>query len=196
MSDILVLYCSRNGATESLAREVSRGVDSVDGMAARLRTVAAISAVTEATEDAVPDSGPPYATPQDLADCAGLIMGSPTRFGNMDAALKYYLDSTVAEWFAGAAVDKPAGVFTSTSSLHGGQESTLLTMALPLLHHGMIFVGLPYSEDALSNTTTGGTPYGASHVTYNRKNSKLSDDEKTLAQALGRRVAEVAKRLG
>lgn len=196
MSDILVLYCSRNGTTESLAREVCRGVDSVDGVAARLRTVPAVSAVTEATEDAVPDTGPPYATPQDLADCAGLVMGSPTRFGNMDAALKYYLDSTVTEWFSGAAVDKPAGVFTSTSSLHGGQESTLLTMALPLLHHGMIFVGLPYSQEALSKTTTGGTPYGASHVTYNRKNSKLSDDEKTLARALGRRVAEVAKKLG
>lgn len=196
MSDILVLYCSRNGATESLAREVCRGVDSVGGMAARLRTVPAVSAVTEATEDSVPADGPPYATPQDLADCAGLVMGSPTRFGNMDASLKYYLDSTVTEWFAGAAVGKPAGVFTSTSSLHGGQETTLLTMAVPLLHHGMLFVGLPYSEEALSTTTTGGTPYGASHVTYNRKNSKLSEEEKTLARALGSRVAEVAKKLG
>ena len=196
MSDILVLYCSRNGTTEALAREVCHGVDSVAGMAARLRTVPRVSAVTEATEDAVPASGPPYATPSDLAECAGIVMGSPTRFGNMDAALKHYLDGTVSEWFAGAAVGKPAGVFTSTSSLHGGQETTLLTMAVPLLHHGMLLVGLPYTEEALSATTGGGTPYGASHVTFNRKDGTLSNDEKTLARALGKRVAEVAKKLG
>jgi len=181
--------------TEALAREVCHGVDSVDDMAARLRTVPAVSAVTEAVEDEVPDSGPPYATPQDLADCAGLVMGSPTRFGSMDAALNHYLDGTVNEWFSAAAVGKPAAVFTSTSSLHGGQESTLLTMAVPLLHHGMILVGLPYTEEALTTTTTGGTPYGASNVTFNSKNAALSDDEKTLARALGKRVAEIAKKL-
>lgn len=196
MSDILVLYCSRHGTTEALAREVCHGVDAVAGMAARLRTVPKVSAVTEATEDPVPSSGPPYATPSDLVECAGVVMGSPTRFGNMDAALKHYLDSTVGEWFAGAAVGKPAGVFTSTSSLHGGQESTLLSMALPLLHHGMLFVGLPYTEEALSTTTGGGTPYGAGHVSFNRKVTGLTDDEKTLARALGKRVAEIAKKLG
>ncbi len=195
MSEILVLYCSRNGTTEALAREVCHGVDSVAGMAARLRTVPKVSAVTEATEDAVPESGPPYALASDLAECAGVVMGSPTRFGNMDAALKHYLDNTVGEWFAGAAVGKPAGVFTSTSSLHGGQETTLLTMAIPLLHHGMLLVGLPYTEEALSTTTSGGTPYGASHVSFNRKDVRLTDEEKTLARALGKRVAEIASKL-
>jgi len=195
MADILVLYCSAKGATEALAREVCQGVDSVNGMSSRLRTVPRVSSVTAATEDTVPASGPPYATPQDLADCAGLVMGSPTRFGNMDAALKYFIDGTVNEWFAAAAVGKPAGVFTSSSSLHGGQEATLLTMAIPLLHHGMLLVGIPWSEAALSTTTSGGTPYGASHVTWNRKADGLTPEESTLARALGRRVAEVAKRL-
>ena len=195
MSEVLVLYYSKNGATEALAREVCHGVDSVAGIASRLRTVAAVSTVAEASESNVPDSGPPYATPQDLVECAGLVMGSPTRFGNMDAALKHYLDGTASEWFAGAVVGKPAGVFTSTSTLHGGQESTLLTMAVPLLHQGMILVGLPYSEAALTSTTTGGTPYGASHVTFNRKDDSLSDEERTLARALGARVAEVARKL-
>jgi len=195
MSEILVLYYSRQGTTLALAREICHGVDSVDGMAARLRTVPAVSAVTQAVEDDVPDSGPPFASPKDLADCAGLIMGSPTRFGNADAALNHYLDGTVNEWFSAAAVGKPAAVFTSTSSLHGGQESTLLTMAVPLLHHGMILVGLPYTEEALTTTKTGGTPYGASRVTFGRKSAELSDDEKTLARALGKRVAEIAKKL-
>lgn len=195
MSEILVLYYSGKGTTKALAREVCHGVDSVDGMAARLRTVPAVSAVTQAVEDEVPDSGPPYAAPKDLADCAGLIVGSPTRFGNMDAALNHYLDGTVNEWFSAAAVGKPAAVFTSTSSLHGGQESTLLSMAVPLLHHGMILVGLPYTEEALTKTKTGGTPYGASHVTFGRKSAVISDDEKTLARALGKRVAEIAKKL-
>ena len=195
MSDILVIYYSRDGATESLAREVCRGVDSVTGMAARLRTVPPVSSVTEATASEVPESGPPYATAQDLAECAGLVMGSPTRFGNMDAALKYYIDNTVKEWITAGAVGKPAGVFTSTSSLHGGQESTLLSMALPLIHHGMLIVGIPWTEEALSKTTTGGTPYGASHVTWNRKNDELSEDEKQLAQALGARVATIAGKL-
>ncbi len=195
MSDILVLYCSRDGATEALAREVCHGVDSATGMAARLRTVPPVSSVAEASESAVPDSGPPYATPQDLAECAGLVMGSPTRFGNMDASLKYFIDGTVKEWITAAAVGKPAGVFTSTSSLHGGQESTLLSMALPLIHHGMVFVGIPWTEEALSKTTTGGTPYGASHVSWNRKNDELSEDEKQLARALGARVANIAGKL-
>lgn len=195
MTDILVLYCSRNGATESLAREVCRGVDAVTGMASRLRTVPPVSAVSEAVESDIPDAGPPYATPQDLVECAGLVMGSPTRFGNMDASMKYFIDGTVAEWFGAAAVGKPAGVFTSTSSLHGGQESTLLTMAVPLIHHGMLYVGIPWTEGALSTTTTGGTPYGASHVSWNRSPDELSDDERVLAQALGKRVAEIAKKL-
>ncbi len=195
MAEILVLYYSRKGTTEALAREVCHGVDAVTGMAARLRTVPRVSAVSEAVESDVPGSGPPYATPADLAECAGLIMGSPTNFGNMSASLKHFLDGTVGEWFKGAAVGKPAGVFASTSSLHGGQESTLLSMALPLLHHGMLIVGLPYTEEALTTTTTGGTPYGATHVSWNRKSDSLSEEEKDLARALGKRVAEIARRL-
>ena len=195
MADILVLYYSRKGATEALAREVCNGVDAVPGMSSRLRTVPRISAVTAAAEDSVPESGPPYATPSDLVECAGIIMGSPTNFGNMSASLKHFLDGTVSEWFKGSAVGKPAGVFASTSSLHGGQETTLITMALPLLHHGMLLVGLPYTEPELTTTTTGGTPYGATHVSWNRNPDPLSDDEKKLARALGRRVAEVASRL-
>lgn len=195
MSEILVLYYSLNGATESLAREICRGVDGVADMASRLRTVPPVSAVTEASTDNIPESGPPYATAQDLTECAGLVMGSPTRFGNMDASLKYFVDSTVGEWMSAAAVGKPFGLFTSTSSLHGGQESTLLSMALPLLHHGMLYVGIPWTEAAMSTTTTGGTPYGASHVSWGRDPDELSDDEKTLARALGTRVAEIAKKL-
>lgn len=195
MSDILVLYFSLNGATEALAREVCHGVDSVKGMASRLRTVPAVSAVTAAVSDDIPVTGPPYAVPADLAECAGLVMGSPTRFGNMDAALSHYLSQTISEWFSHSAVGKPAGVFTSSSSLHGGQEITLLTMSIPLLHHGMLLVGLPYSEPAIDATTSGGTPYGASHVTWSRKSDSLSDDERTLARALGKRVAETARRL-
>jgi len=195
MADILVLYYSRNGATEALAREVCKGVDSIDGMSARLRTVPQVSAVTEAVEDAVPNSGPPYATNADLEECAGLVMGSPSNFGNMAASLKYFLDGTVGDWFRGIAVGKPAGVFASTGSLHGGQETTLISMSIPLLHHGMIVVGLPYSEEALSTTTSGGTPYGATHVTWNRNPDVLSEEEKQLARALGKRVADIAKRL-
>jgi NAD(P)H dehydrogenase (quinone) len=195
MADVLVLYYSDNGATEALAREVCEGVDSVADMASRLRTVPAVSSVAEASAPAVPESGPPYATPQDLTECAGLVMGSPTRFGNMDASLKYFIDSTVSEWFSAAAVGKPAGVFTSSSSLHGGQESTLLSMALPLIHHGMLLVGIPWTEDALSTTTTGGTPYGASHVTWGRQGDELSEDERVLARALGKRVAAIAAKL-
>ena len=195
MADILVLYYSRKGTTEALAREVCHGVDSTTGMRARLRTVPAVSAVSEAVEDAVPESGPPFATSDDLYECAGLVLGSPTHFGNMSASMKHFLDGTVADWFRGALVGKPAGVFTSTSSLHGGQETTLVSMALPLLHHGMLLVGIPYTEEALSTTTTGGTPYGASHVSWNRKPDTLSDAEKELARALGRRVATTAGRL-
>ena len=195
MADILVLYYSRKGATEALAREVCKGVDAVAGMSARLRTVPTVSSVTEAVENPVPDAGPPYATNTDLEECAGLIMGSPSNFGNMAASLKYFLDGTVGDWFRGVAVGKPAGVFASTASLHGGQETTLLSMAIPLLHHGMIVVGLPYTEEALSTTTTGGTPYGPTHVTWNRKSDALSDEEKDLAQALGKRVADLARRL-
>lgn len=195
MSDILVLYFSRYGATEELAREVGRGVDSVKGMSARLRTVPAVSPNTEATEDSVPDSGPPYVTHADLAECSGVLMGSPTRFGNMASALKHFLDTTGTDWMKGTLSGKPAGLFTSTSSLHGGNEATLLTMAIPLLHHGMVIVGLPYTEEALSTTTTGGSPYGATHVTWNRNPDSLSDEERELARALGARVASIAARL-
>jgi NAD(P)H dehydrogenase (quinone) len=195
MIDILVVYYSRTGATAALAREVCRGVDSVAGASARLRTVPAVSPVNEATAAAVPDDGPPYATLEDLQECDGLIIGSPTRFGNMAAALKHYLDGTGAYWLSGAMAGKPAGMFTSTSTLHGGQETTLLSMALPLLHHGMLIVGVPYTEPALSTTTTGGSPYGASHVTWNRTDDRLSDDDKTVARALGARVASVASKL-
>ena len=192
MSDILVLFDSGFGMTEALAREVCLGVDSVPGMASRLRTVPAVSSTIENRDPPVPESGPPYVEPADLDQCAGLLLGSPTHFGNMTASLKYFFDNTITEWLSGTLAGKPAGVFTSTSSLHGGQETTLLTMAMPLLHHGMILVGLPYT---LSATTTGGTPYGASHVSWSRKQDSLSEDEKTLARALGRRVADIGRRL-
>ena len=192
MTDILVLYYSRHGATLALAREVCRGVDSVKGAHARLRTVAPVSPRHEATEPAVPGEGPPYVDATDLSECAGLVMGSPTRFGNMAAPLKYFIDSTSGEWLSGVLTGKPAGLFTSTSSLHGGQESTLLSMAIPLLHHGMLLVGVPYSVPELSATTTGGTPYGASHVTWNREDDELSKDERVIAQSLGERVAATA----
>ena len=195
MADILIMYYSRNGATEAMAREVCKGVDAVNGMSARLRTVPKVSAVTEAIEDAVPAAGPPYATAADLKECAGLIMGSPAYFGNMAAPLKFFLDGTVGDWIRGDLAGKPAAMFASTGSLHGGQEAALLSMAIPLLHHGMIVVGLPYTEEALSTTRSGGTPYGATHVTWNRKSDSLSDEEKQLAQALGKRVADLARRL-
>ncbi len=193
--DILVLYYSRYGATEALAREVCRGIDSVSGCSARLRTVPPVSAVCEATESTIPESGPPYASVEDLSQCGGLVMGSPTRFGNMSAALKYFIDSTGTDWVKGTLVGKPAGVFTSTSTAHGGNESTLLSMAIPLIHHGMVYVGLPFTEEKLSTTATGGSPYGASHVTWNKKPDVLADDEKSLAAALGKRVASIAVKL-
>ncbi len=195
MSDVLVLYFSRYGATEALAREVCQGVDSVAGMAARLRTVPAVSTGTESDTPAVPEAGPPYATTADLDECAGLVLGSPTHFGNMTASLKHFFDNTVTEWLAGTLIGKPAGVFTSSSSLHGGQETTLLTMAVPLIHHGMLYVGLPYSEKDLSATVSGGSPYGASHVSWSRDSDTLSQEEVRLARALGARVADVARRL-
>ena len=190
-----MVYYSRKGATAALAREICQGIDSVHGASARLRTVPPVSTVCEAVEPPVPDKGPPYATHEDLAECAGLIIGSPTRFGNMAAPLKYFLDGTGGEWLSGVLAGKPAGVFTSTSTLHGGQETTLLTMAIPLLHHGMLLVGVPYTEPALSSTTTGGSPYGASHVTWNKKVDSLSDDDKALARVLGARVAFTASKL-
>jgi NAD(P)H dehydrogenase (quinone) len=195
MSDVLVLYYSTNGATEALAREVCNGVDSIKGMASRLRTVPPVSAFCEASEDTVPESGPPYVTSADLGECSGIVMGSPTRFGNMSSALKYFIDSTGGDWMKGTLIGKPAGVFTSTSSLHGGSETTLLTMAIPLLHHGMVYVGLPYSEEELATTTTGGSLYGATHVTWSRQADELSKDEKRLAFALGKRVAQIAQKL-
>lgn len=195
MGEILVLYYSTNGATEALAREICTGVDSVKGMSARLRTVPPVSTVAEASQDSIPESGPPYASATDIAECDGLLLGSPGRFGNMAAALKYFVDGTLNEWLKGSAEGKPAGVFTSTGSLHGGQETTLLAMTLPLIHHGMLFVGIPYSEKGLSRTTSGGTPYGATHVTWNREQDVLSDDEKELARALGARVATIAAKL-
>ena len=196
MAEILVLYYSRHGATAAMAQHIARGVEEVGAAQARLRTVPAVSAVCEATEDDIPASGPPYASHEDLRECAGLILGSPTRFGNMASAMKYFIDSTSDVWLSGALAGKPAGVFTSTSSLHGGQESTLLSMMLPLLHHGMLISGLPYSETDLMHTTTGGTPYGPSHVAGADNKNPLSEEEKRLCKALGRRVAEVAVRLG
>jgi len=195
MSEILILYYSRNGTTAELARHVCRGVESVAGATARLRTVPPISAGNEAPVKHVPDSGAPYATLADLRETQGLVLGSPTRFGNMAAPLKYFLDGTSSLWLAGGLAGKPAGVFTSTQTQHGGQESTLLTMMLPLIHHGMYLVGIPFTEKALSTTRTGGSPYGASHVAGHDAGAHLSDDEKLLAQVLGRRVAELAVRL-
>jgi NAD(P)H dehydrogenase (quinone) len=196
MTEVLVLYYSRNGSTAELARHVARGVESVTGVRARVRTVPAVSPVTEATAGTVPESGPPFATHDDLRACDGLVFGSPTRFGNMAAPLKYFLDGTGALWLNGALDRKPAGVFTSTSSLHGGQESTLLTMMVPLLHHGMYLVGLPFTAEAMNRTRTGGTPYGASHFAAGKTDTRPSDDERELAQLLGRRVAEAAVALG
>jgi NAD(P)H dehydrogenase (quinone) len=192
MKEILVLYYSAGGSTREVARLIARGVDSVVGTAARLRTVPRVSAVTEAIEPAVPDSGAPYASVDDLADCAGLILGSPVRFGNMAAPLKFFMDQTSGLWLSGALAGKPAGVFTSGASPHGGQESTLISMMLPLFHHGMLLVGLPYSENALFETRGGGTPYGASHVAGPLDDRPIDPHEKALAIALGRRVAEVA----
>ncbi len=193
MAEVLVLYYSRHGATAELARHIVRGIESVPGVAARLRTVPSVSPTTEATEAAVPESGPPYATHADLAECDGLALGSPTRFGNMAASLKHFIDGTSSLWLNGALDRKPAAVFSSTSSMHGGQESTLLTMMIPLLHHGMYLVGLPFTAPALNRTRTGGSPYGATHLAVaGAAPPRLSDDERELAQLLGRRLGELA----
>jgi len=190
MVEVLVVYYSRSGRTAELARAACRGIESIDGAESVLRTVPPVSASSEAAPQRVPDQGPPYATLEELRRADALLLGSPTRFGNMAAPLKYFIDSTSALWLEGALAGKPAGVFTSTQTQHGGQESTLLTMMLPLLHHGMYLVGLPYTEPALTSTRGGGTPYGASHVAG--AHSALSEDERALAQALGRRVAQLA----
>jgi NAD(P)H dehydrogenase (quinone) len=195
VAEILVLFYSRKGATAELARQVCRGVESVAGARARLRTVPAVASVVEALQPPVPAEGPPYATHDDLRECDGLVMGSPTRFGNMAAPLKFFLDGTSALWVSGALAGKPAGVFTSTQTLHGGQETTLLSMMLPLLHHGMVIVGLPYTDTALSTTRAGGSPYGASHFAGDDTQPRLTEDERTLAVHLGRRVAELAVKL-
>lgn len=197
MAEILVLYYSRNGATAELARQVARGIAQVPPMVARVRQVPPVRALSEpAPVESVPNSGPPYASLDDLRECAGLALGSPTRFGNMAAPLKHFLDCSSALWVSGALVGKPACVFTSTASMHGGQESTLLSMMLPLLHHGMVIVGLPYTEPALSSTRSGGTPYGASHVAGSEGDAPLTEDEKNLARAMGKRLADIAQRLG
>ena len=195
IGDILVLYYSRTGHTAQLARLIARGVEEIPGMHARLRQVPPVAPVTELAQPPEPEEGAPYVVRQDLHDCAGLALGSPTRFGNMAAPLKYFLDSTGAEWASGTLVGKPAALFTATSSMHGGQESTLLTMALPLLHHGMLLLGLPYTEPALSATQGGGTPYGASHVAGSKGEHPISEHERELARALGRRLAETARKL-
>jgi NAD(P)H dehydrogenase (quinone) len=195
MTEILVLYYSRTGGTAEMARQIARGVEEVPEMTARIRTVPAISAVCEAIEDDIPAVGPPYACLDDLKECAGMALGSPTRFGNMAAPLKYFLDATGGLWLAGALSGKPAAVFTSASTLHGGHESTLLTMMLPLLHHGMLLVGLPFTEGALHETRSGGTPYGPSHWSGAESSAVLEGEEKQLSRALGRRLAEVARRL-
>jgi NAD(P)H dehydrogenase (quinone) len=192
MIEVLVLYYSRHGATEQLAREIALGVDSVKGVSARLRTVPNVSANTQATESDIPDQGPPYAEPVDLKECAGLALGSPTRFGNMAAAMKYFIDNTVGNWLAGDLINKPFCVFTSTGSLHGGQETTLTSMALPLIHHGMLWLGIPYSEQALNDTSTGGTPYGVTHWAGGQGQNPISEHEKTLARAQGVRLAKAA----
>jgi len=195
MMEILVLYYSLHGHTAEMARLVARGVDEVTGATARIRTVPPVSDGIDHRNPAVPHEGPAWVRREDLAECEGLILGSPTRFGNMAAPLKYFLDGTAAEWYSGTLAGKPAAVFTATASLHGGQEATLISMMLPLLHHGMLLLGLPYSEPQLNATRTGGTPYGASHVSGARADALLSADEQALAEALGRRLATIAARL-
>ncbi|HEC04566.1 MAG TPA: NAD(P)H:quinone oxidoreductase [Thiothrix sp.] len=189
---VLVLYYSRHGATKKMAELVARGVESISGIEARLRTVPEVSEVCESTANSIPDSGAPYVTLEELGNCSALAMGSPTRFGNMAAPLKYFLEKTTEHWFSGTLVDKPAAVFTSTSSMHGGQETTLLTMMIPLLHQGMLIMGLPYTESDLLSTKTGGSPYGASHVSGSDGKAPISEEEKTLCIALGKRIARLA----
>ena len=194
-SDILVLYYSRHGATRDLARLIAEGIESVPGVNARLRTVPAISTVCEATESSVPNDGAPYVENTDLEECIGLALGSPTRFGNMAAPMKYFWDGSSAQWLSGALIGKPACVFTSTGSLHGGQESTLLTMMIPLMHHGMLLMGIPYSEPDLMSTTSGGSPYGLTHLAHADGRAPISPEEQRLAKAQGKRLAETALKL-
>ncbi len=195
MPEILVLYYSHRGSVRALARQIARGIESTRQVTARLRTVPKVSPVCTASEPEAPGSGAPYVEAADLEDCIGLALGSPTRFGNMAAAMKYFWDSTAAQWSAGTLAGKPACVFTSTASAHGGQESTLLSMMLPLLHHGMLLVGLPYGETDLSSTRSGGTPYGASHLAGSEGNATLTEEERRLAFAQGRRLAAIALKL-
>ena len=195
MPEILVLYYSRGGSVAKLARQIARGIGEVEGMAARLRTVPPVAPVTEVAAPPEPEDGAPYVGKHDLAECAGLLLGSPTRFGNMAAPMKHFIDTLGAEWASGTLVGKPAGVFTSTATMHGGQESTLLTMQVPLLHHGCVIVGIPFTEAALNSTRQGGTPYGASHFAGLGDEPQPTDEEAQLARALGRRVATVAAKL-
>ena len=195
MSEILVLYYSRGGSVARLARQVARGIGEVDGMQARLRTVPPVAPVTTIAAPPEPEDGAPYVERRDLAECAGLLLGSPTRFGNMAAPMKHFIDTLGAEWASGTLVGKPAGVFTSTATQHGGQESTLLTMLVPLLHHGCVIAGIPFTEPALSSTRSGGTPYGASHVAGAQDAPEPTDEEAQLARALGRRIALLASKL-
>ena len=195
MSEILVLYYSQGGAVKEMAQIIARGVESVNGAKARVRTVPKVSAICEATESDIPTSGDPYVELSDLEECIGLALGSPTRFGNMAAPMKYFLDGTAGLWLKGALIGKPAAVFTSSGSMHGGNETTLLTMMLPLMHHGMLIVGLPYSEPELSSTQSGGTPYGASHIGGAMDDKPITTDEKKLCMALGKRLAETALKL-
>ncbi len=195
MSEILVLYYSQGGAVKEMAQLIARGVESVNGAKARIRTVPKVSANCEATASDIPDTGAPYAEQTDLEECAALALGSPTRFGNMAAPMKYFLDSTSGLWLKGTLVGKPACVFTSSGSMHGGNESTLLSMMLPLIHHGMLILGIPYSEPSLSSTQSGGTPYGASHIGGTMNDKPITEDEKKLCKALGKRLAETALKL-
>ncbi len=193
--EILILYYSPGGTTAEMANIIARGVEEIKDMRARVRTVPDVSPVTEQSADVIPENGPLYATTDDLIECAGLILGCPTHFGNMPAAMKHFIDNTSALWMGGKLVGKPAAVFSASTSIHGGQESTLLTMMLPLLHHGMLIVGLPYTETALFQTKTGGTPYGATRVTNDMDATPLSDEEHELCLAMGKRVASIAKKL-
>lgn len=195
MSEILVLYYSQGGAVHEMAKLVARGVESVKGVKARIRTVPKVSANCEATEPDVPTKGAPYVELKDLEECIGIALGSPTRFGNMAAPMKYFLDGTVSQWLKGSLIGKPAAVFTSTGSMHGGNETTLITMMLPLMHHGMVIIGLPYSEPELSATTSGGTPYGASHIGGSADDRAITEDERKLCIALGKRLAQTALKL-
>lgn len=192
---ILILYYSRYGAVADMARLIAHGVESVTGIEARIRTVPAVSPVIEASEPEIPAEGAIYCSEEDFSECSGLALGSPTRFGNMAGAMKHFLDGTGAQWMSGSMIGKPAGVFTSTASLHGGQESTLLSMQIPLLHHGMLLTGIPYSESELSSTTSGGTPYGPSHLAGSDGNNPVSEEEAALCQAFGKRLAELALKL-